>query len=465
MKRRDHSRLLADLAEAYTERSPRSAALHKEAKRHLVDGGSHAIRLGRPFPPRVVSATGAWIRDEDGHGILDFWQGHLANILGHNPEIVTSEVAKALEAGWGLQTGFCDRLQIEAADILCQRTGAEKVRFTTSGTLATMYAILLSCAHTGRDWVMKAGGGWHGGHPWGLKGVHYHAGNGFDDVESYGLPSDMTDRVLLTGFNDPQVLHDQFREHGDRISCLVLEPVCGAGGVLPATREYLQAAREVTSRHGSALVFDEVVTGFRFRAGDVGALYGVRPDLATFGKIIGGGMPVAAVAGRADLLELVGRSSDRRVAFSGGTFSAHPASLLAARTAMSHLVAHETDLYPRLAALGAATRQVLAHAFTQEGIYAQCTGHLEGVLPGSPLFMVHFPHRADAELLGPEDVFDPEVCDFRLSGETLQLALLLEDVFLFAAHGTVTAAHSEADIDTLRNACRKVAGRFKASLS
>ena len=115
MKTRDYSRLLAELADTYTQYSHQSGALNEESLKVLVDGGSHTLRLTQPFPPRIVTAQGAWLTDEDGHRILDFWQGHLANILGHNPEIVTSELARAFETGFGLQTGFTDRLQVETA--------------------------------------------------------------------------------------------------------------------------------------------------------------------------------------------------------------------------------------------------------------------------------------------------------------------------------------------------------------
>jgi glutamate-1-semialdehyde 2,1-aminomutase len=313
---------LAELAEEYAQHSPRSAALHEQAQEWQVDGGSHTLRLMQPFPPRITSALGAWLKDEDNHDILDFWQGHFANILGHNPEAITTVMALAFETNSGLQTGFTDRLQVETAHILCRQTGTERVRFTTSGTLATMYAIMLARAFTGRGLVMKMGGGWHGAQPWGLKGVHFHAGgDGFRRVETAGLPSALTDEVVVTRFNDPDVLRDHFAQHGDRLACLIVEPFLGAGGFILATPEYLQTARELTQRYGVTLIFDEVISGFRFRAGDVGTLYGVRPDLAIFGKIIGGGMPVAAVAGRADIMGLAGRE----VKFSGGTYSAHPA--------------------------------------------------------------------------------------------------------------------------------------------
>jgi glutamate-1-semialdehyde 2,1-aminomutase len=466
MKTRDYGPLLAELAEAYALYSPKSKALNQRAMRFQVDGGSHALRLIDPFPPRIVAAQGAWLKDEDGHDLLDFWQGHFANILGHNPEVITSVLAQSLGSGWGLQSGFTDRLQIETAEILCRQTGAEKARFTTSGALATMYAILLSRAFTGRNLVIKVGGGWHGAQPWALKGIGFHtgAGDGFQEVESDGVPVSITDQVIVTGFNEPDRLRDHFREYGDRVACFIVEPFLGAGGFVPATRQYLQTARELTHQYGAVLIFDEVISGFRFHAGGVGVLYGVQPDLTTFGKIIGGGMPVSAVAGRADIIGLVGRSAGHRVRFSGGTYSAHPASLLAAKTLMSYLVDHEAEIYPHLAKLGARVRHLMVAAFLEEGIYAWCTGYDDEVLPGSSMFMLHFPYEEDAELKRPEDWLNPRVCDITLGHKVMDQALLLEDVFMLRSHGAISTAHTEEDLDFLGEACRRVARRIKPYL-
>jgi glutamate-1-semialdehyde 2,1-aminomutase len=466
METRDYSGLLADLAEAYARYAPRSKALNERAQSVLVDGGSHTVRLRQPFPPRVLSVQGAWVTDEDGHQILDFWQGHLVNILGHNPPTLTSVLARAYESGFGLQTGFTDRLQIETAELLCQQTGSEQVRFTTSGTLATMYAILLARAYTGRTLVMKVGAGWHGAQPWALKGVGFNTegGDGFQRVESEGVPASVTDKVIVTDYNHPDKLQDHFREYGDQLACFIVEPFLGAGGCVPATLEYLQAARELADHYGVVLIFDEVISAFRFRAGSAAELYGVRPDLATYGKIIGGGMPVAAVAGRARIMELVGRQGGSKVKFSGGTYSAHPASLLAAKTLLAYLVDHEEEIYPRLADLGAGARRAIEMAFADEGIYACCTGHRSEVLPGSSIFMVHFPYRVDACLEGPQDWHNPSVCDVALRRLVVDLALLLEDLFLVHGHGAVSTAHTQSDLELLAEGCRRAAQRIKPYL-
>ncbi|MEJ5312118.1 MAG: aminotransferase class III-fold pyridoxal phosphate-dependent enzyme [Anaerolineae bacterium] len=462
MKTRDYTHLLGELRSEYAARAPKSAALNERAQRVLVDGGSHTLRLMQPFPPRIAVAHGAWVTDEDGHRLLDFWQGHLANILGHNPEVVTAAVLQALADGVGLQTGFTERYQVEAAELLCARTGAERVRFTTSGTLSTMYAILLARAFTGRDVVLKVGGGWHGAQPWALKGIGYHGEQGYQHVETAGLPSAVCEEVVVSRFNDPEMLREHFRQYGDRAACFIVEPFMGAGGFMPATREYLQTARELTTQYGAVLIFDEVIAGFRFRAGDTGALYGVQPDLATFGKIIGGGMPVAAVAGRADILNLASRAG--RVKFSGGTYSGHPASMLAAATMLRYLVAHETEIYPRLAVLGDRIRQILEDAFLDEGIYARCTGWGNDALPGSSIFMLHFPYQEGHPLSAPDDIFDPAVCDVALNGDVLQLALLLENVHITHGHGAASTAHTESDLNFLETACRTVAHRLSKSM-
>ena len=460
MKQRDYAPLMAEMAEAYARRAPTSAVMQERAARVLIDGVSNALRWIEPFPPRIVRARGAWVEDEDGNRILDFWQGHYANVLGHNPPVVTEALARAFADGFGLQTGFVDRAQVEAAELLCRRTGAERVRFTTSGALATMNAVLLARAFTGRDHVLKVGGGWHGGQPWGLKGVAFK--NGFDHADSRGLPPTVVDHVVLTRFNDPDHLHDVFRRYGDRLAAFIVEPVIGAGGMMPATREYLHAARALTRKHGALLILDEVITGFRFRAGNVGAKYGVSPDLTTFGKAIGGGMPVAAVAGRADVLAQCGRGGT--VKFEGGTYAGHPAAMLAAKTMLAHLVAHEDEIYPRLERLSAHTRRTVAEAFADEGIPVRFAGDRNEDLPNPSLHMLLFPYEDGRALDTPDEVLDPAVCDHVLSERVLRLALLLENVHTVHGLGATTAAHTEDDLAFLAEACRRAARRVKPFL-
>lgn len=466
MIKRDFTRLIKELHEEYSTKFPKSALINKRAKKYLVDGGSHTLRLFQPFPPRIVSAAGAWLKDEDGHDILDFWQGHLANILGHNPFLITEEISKAFKRGLGLQLGLTDKLQLETAEVLCRQTGAERARFTTSGSLATMYSCFLSRSFTGRDLIMKVGGGWHGSQPWGLKGIKYHSNSKghYNYVDSEGVPKTVTDDILITHFNDTNMLADQFRKHGEKIACLIIEPFLGSGGLIPASKEYLQNCRELTEHNGAVLILDEVISGFRFRAGNLGKLYGVQPDLATFGKIMGGGMPVAAVAGRKEIMDLIGAGGNNRVSFSGGTYSAHPASLLAAKTMMTYLVENEKKIYPHLAVMGENARKTMEGAFLEQGIFARCTGYSNDVIPGSSMITLHFPYDENVSIDDPEKIFDPSVCDVTLGRDIVTLALLLENVHILKGHGAVSTAHTEEELSFLGRACHQAARRIKPYL-
>jgi glutamate-1-semialdehyde 2,1-aminomutase len=459
---RDHSFFMKELNEAYAQHSPQSALLNQRAQKVMIDGGSHGLRLIKPFPPRIVSAKGARVKDEDGHDILDFWQGHYANILGHNPDTVADVLAQAFSSNYGLQSGFTDRLQIEVAEILCKQTGAERVRFTTSGALATMNAVLLARAFTGRELVIKVGGGWHGGQPWGLKGVYFANGAEPWTIETQGLPAALTREIIVSRYNDPQMLRDHFKEYGNRAACFIVEPFMGSGGFMPATPEYIRTARQLADQYGVILIFDEVISGFRFRAGDLGSMFGVKPDLATFAKIIGGGMPVAAVAGRADIMQLCTRGG--KVRFPGGTYSGHPASLLAAKTLLTYLIEHEQEIYPRIARLGAKVRLTIEEAFASQDIFVRCTGNTNDVVRGSSFAVPQFPYDSKQALASPDDVNDPSLCDVEFRDHVFQVALLLEDINVVHGGGSVSMAHSEADIALLGEACRRVARRVKPYL-
>lgn len=460
-KPRDYSKLTNELAAEYARHSPQSAALNERAHQTMIDGGSHSLRLIKPFPPRLVSARGAYVQDADGHALLDFWQGHYANVLGHNPAVITAALVHALQSGYGLQSGFTDQLQIEVAEILCKQTGAERVRFTTSGALATMNAIMLARAFTGRELVMKVGGGWHGAQPWGLIGVNFANRAEPWGIESHGLPSEIARQVVVTRYNHTDQLRAHFKEYGNRLACFIVEPFMGAGGFMPATGEYLRAARQLCDQSGVVLILDEVISGFRFRAGNLGALYNIQPDLTTLAKVLGGGMPVAAVAGRADILKLCGRAGGNKVRFQGGTYSGHPASMVAAKALLTHLVEHEDEIYPRLAQLGALTRQTIEDAFAAEGIFARCTGHPNDTLRGSSMAVPQFPYDEKQSLASPDDVNDPALCDVELRDHLFQLALLLEDVHVVHGGGSLSTAHTEQDIARLGEACRRVARRVK----
>ncbi|MBN2205822.1 MAG: aminotransferase class III-fold pyridoxal phosphate-dependent enzyme [Candidatus Aminicenantes bacterium] len=457
------ARLIAALEDRYRRRTPKGFRIHERARKVMVRGGSHTLRLWSPYPVSLSRAKGALIWDADANAYTDYWQGHYANILGHNPAVVLRALRGIHEEG-ALQTGFEEAVQIELAEIIQRQLGWEgnRVRFTTSGTLATMYAVMLAEAYTGRELVLKVGGGWHGASPYLLKGVHFDPVRGFDHADSAGVPSALSRKTLVTRFGDLDSLKAVLKAKGDRIACFIVEPFLGAGGFLPAPKDYLREARRLTERYGVLLIFDEIISGFRFAPTGLQTLYGIRPDLSTLGKLIGGGHAVSAVVGRADIMGGCEARAPRgrRVVFEGGTFSAHAEYVAAGLALVKHLIRHADEVYPRLARLGERLRRGIASAFAASGIEARCTGGGNDVVPGSSLFFIHFP-RSGAPFRTVDDLHDPRVSDADLRERILKLALLNEGVHVMHGGGAVSTAHDDAAVLRTIDACAEVGRLFK----
>jgi glutamate-1-semialdehyde 2,1-aminomutase len=327
-----------------------------------------------------------------------------------------------------------------------------------------MYAVMLAQGLTGRDLVLKVGGGWHGASPYLLKGVNFRPEEGFEGRESAGLLDDIVRRTLITRFDDGDDLLRVIEANGDRIACFIVEPFLGVGGFLPASREYLALARSLTEKHGIVLIFDEIISGFRFCPAGVQTLYGVRPDLTTFGKIIGGGHAVAAVVGPSRLMEGCERSGRDRVMFEGGTFSSHAEYMKAGLIMLGHLARNAATVYPRLARAGEKLRRGVEQAFAAEGIAARCTGDGNDVVRGSSLVMVHFPREGRAAGPGPEELQDERRVDRALREDLLKLALLVHGVNVVHGGGAVSAAHREGDLATTLAAYGEAARLFRKYL-
>lgn len=458
----DKKRLLDDLIRSYRRQHKKSETLFKKASKHLVTGGSHNLRLFSPFPFYDIQCSGSRVWDADGNIYVDFWQGHFANVLGHNPKVVVKALQDSFQKSQGLASGFPGHNQMELAELILGRIGADKIRFTTSGTLATMYSIMLAKAFTQRELVMKVGGGWHGAHPFALRGITAYD-HGMTRMESAGLPSGTEAMIIMTRFNDMQDLEDTFKEYGERTACFILEPFIGAGGFIFSQKEYLQRARELTRQFGSLLIFDEVVSGFRFHAGGVQSLYGITPDLTVFGKAIGGGMPVSAVAGKEDVIALCGPDAppDVKVKFEGGTFSAHPAAMLAGLTYLTYLKKNESEIYPRIGRLGAKVRKEIEEIFTSQGFNVKCTGYGDSVAEHSSLVGVQFLKDEVDRISFPEQVWNPEVCDLELREKIFKLAMLEEGFNIFHGYGAISTAHTEGDIQTSLDAVERIAKRWR----
>jgi len=465
MTRIEKKNLLEELVRAYRRKHRKSEEFFARASRYQVKGGSHNLRLFDPFPFYDLVARGSRVKDVDGNEYIDYWQGHFANILGHNPPQITEALAKIFHNGQGLASGFPGCLQTELAELILKSVKADKIRFTTSGTLSTMYAVMLAMAATKRSIVMKVGGGWHGAHPFLLKGITTYV-RGLNCLESAGLPPGTDSLTVVTRFNDTEDLEAKFKEYGERLACLIIEPFIGVGGFIFSKPEYLRRVRELTQACGCLLIFDEVVSGFRFHAGGVQTLYGIQPDLSVFGKAIGGGMPVSAVAGKEDIMALCGTeiAPGQEVKFDGGTFSAHPASMLSGLIFLRHLTQHQNEVYPQIGKLGDKVRRTIEEIFAAHGFHVRCTGYPNAAVKTSSLVGVHFMNEPVDKIEFPEQVWNQDLCDIEVREKIFKLAMLGEGINIFHGFGAISAAHTEEDIQASIDAVERVARKWKRSL-
>ncbi len=421
------------LKELYVQRRPSSKVLWERAQGVMAGGVSHNIRLVHPYPFFVKGARGAWIEDIDGNRYLDFWMGHYAHILGHRPPFVANALSSAvLQRGYHF--GLVNSEEVELAELICRLVPcAQRVRFCTSGTEATMYAVRLARAATGRRVILKAMGGWHGANTDLCFGIHPP----FQGADSQGLLPEAHRGIRLFPFNDEEETRRIIRDTGEELAGVIVEPVMGVGGFVAAETGFLQMLREETERLGAVLIFDEVISGFRVDLGGAQGLFGIIPDLVTLGKVIGGGFPAGAIAGKRELMELARPGGP--VLIGGGTFSCNPLSMLAGLLTLRFLERNAGWLYPHLNQRGEELRREVERAGREHGLPVRCTG------TGS-LFMTHL--LKDPEEKGPLN--SPQKIEELTQGEwrdtTLRLAMLVNGVHLLHGGGAISLAHGEKEL-------------------
>ncbi|MDF3149463.1 aminotransferase class III-fold pyridoxal phosphate-dependent enzyme, partial [Streptomyces sp. T21Q-yed] len=390
---------LDDLVRRYTARTPTSKRIAQRYRRVLAD--SRAVvgfRSGTKemlYPLAGRRASGARLEDVDGNEYVDITMGFGVLLFGHEPDFVTEAVREHLSRG--IQLGPRTIETGEAAELLAELTGLERVAFANSGTEANSAAIRLARAATGRDKIVTFLGAYHG-HADNVLGRT--SGSGPHQVTvpvSRGVPQAAVSDLLVLDYGSDTAL-ETIARHADDIAAVVVEPVQSRHPSLQPV-EFVRKLRELTRRHGIVLLFDEMLTGFRPAPRGAQELYGVTPDLATYGKLLGGGFPIGAIAGRADIMDGVdggfwsyGDDSypPADTTFFGGTYIQHPVSMVAARAVLTHLKEHSPHLQERLNARTAELATTLNGFFEAEEY---------------PLRMSHFgsqfrfEHRADMELL------------------------------------------------------------------
>lgn len=317
----------------------KSESLFSEAQRHLVGGVNSPVRAFKAVggtPIFISKAKGAHIEDADGNTYIDFVGSWGPMILGHNAPPVIKAVKSALENGTSF--GAPCALEVELAQkIKGAIPSIDLIRFTSSGTEATMSALRLARAYTKRARIMKFEGAYHGH----SDGLLVSAGSGattFGVPSSAGVPDFLAQSTWVLPYNDALALEDLFFKQGPNVAAVIVEPVCGNMGVVPPTKEFLETLTKLTQQYGSLLIFDEVMTGFRLGWGGAQEMFSITPDLTCLGKIIGGGFPVGAFGGRQDIMEMLAPLGP---VYQAGTLSGNPIAMAAGSATLQALCAEK----------------------------------------------------------------------------------------------------------------------------
>ena len=344
----------------------RSQALQKRAERFFPGGVNSPVRAFRAVggePPFIERAEGAWLIDADGNRYIDYFGSWGPMILGHAfpPVVEAIERAARYSASFGASTAAEADL---AERIAVCYPAVEKMRFVSSGTEATMSAIRLARAATGRKIVIKFEGCYHGH----ADGLLVKAGSGvatFGIPGSAGVPEEIAHLTLALPYNDLSAVEAAFDAHRDEIAAVILEPVVGNAGCIPPAPGYLAGLRALTANRGALLIVDEVMTGFRVALGGACELYGLAPDLVTLGKIVGGGLPVGVFGGKRQLMDLVSPAGPM---YQAGTLSGNPLAMAAGLATVGHLQEHAAEVYPRLEAAAKAVTEGVAQEAARAGV-------------------------------------------------------------------------------------------------
>ena len=419
------------MTESYEARTRKSKGLFERAKKVFAGGVNHNARFYEPYPIFVRRARAQYIWDEDDNRYTDYWLGHMALLLGHSPKMVVD--ALRTQAPEGTHYGMGSRLSVEFGEVV-QKTVpcAEEMRFCNTGAEATMYLVRLARGFTGKRTIIKMAGGWHGFNTELNKGVHQP----FDRAESAGILEEEQAHVRNVRFNDLEAAEGEVRRSNGDTAAIFLEPVLGAGGCIPADRDYLKGLRELADRTGVLLAFDEIITGYRLALGGAQEWYGVKPDLATLGKTAGGGMPLGLVCGRKDILALADPTNKSKfVSIGGGTFSENPMTMVAGLATVRYLRRKADQIYPKLKKSGAELRKRIDEELREKGVEAHTTGL------GS-LFLTHF---------GPEPKSAEEAAmEGRKTKVEYGLYLMSRGIYVLPGHPCgLSTCHTEKDLGQL----------------
>ncbi len=428
----------------------RSQELQRRAERYLPGGVNSPVRAFRAVggdPPFLARAQGAHLWDADGNRYLDYFGSWGPMILGHAHPLVVEAIQRAAERGASFGASTAPEANL-AELVIAAVPSIEKLRFVSSGTEATMSAIRVARAFTGRKYVIKFEGCYHGH----SDGLLVKAGSGlatFGLPGSAGVPEEIAHWTLALPFNDLPALQAAFAQHPDEIACVIVEPVVGNMGCVAPATGYLQGLRRMTQEAGSLLIFDEVMTGFRLALGGAQQLFGIDPDLTCLGKIIGGGVPCAAFGGKAKMMDLLAPLGP---VYQAGTLSGNPLAMAAGVATLQYLAEHQEEVYEGLEKHTAAVAAGIAGAAREAGV-AVVTNRVGSMVTwfftGSPVTDFTTAAASDMEAFG------------RFHRAMLDQGVWLPPSQFEAAF--LSAAHTDADIAFTVEAARKAFAAMHAT--
>jgi glutamate-1-semialdehyde 2,1-aminomutase len=436
--------------ELYKNKTFESMNLYFKSKEIFPGGVNHNIRYFKPYPFFTVKAKGKYLKDIDGNKYIDFWNGHWALILGHSPKFVSDKLKKQLKKG--TLYGTVNKKSIQLGELINKAMPlAENIRFSSTGSEATMYAIRLARAKTGKRVIAKVIGGWHGFNSNLLQSVNYP----YEVDEGKGLIEDEEQFVESIQFNDLDRSIKVLESIKDDLAGIIIEPILGGAGCITPVDGYLDGLKYFVIKHDSLLILDEIVTGFRMSFNGAMNYYKLEPDIFTLGKIIGGGLPIGAVCGKKEIMKLadVTNTNEKSTycSIGGGTFSANPLTMTAGYNTLKYLK-NNPNVYEKINSLGDIARNELSKLFKELQIESEITGI------GS-LFMIHFLNDKVKKINSALDV--------SLSNTELlinyNLALIAKHniFFLPMKMGAFSYAHEKEDVYKLVEATRQIFSTVK----
>ena len=429
----------------YKKNTIKSSRLFKKSKKFHVNGVHHNIRFFEPYPFVTKSSKGKFLVDVDSNKYVDYWMGHWSLILGHSPKNVLHDAKTQLDNGW--MHGTLSNNTIKLSEKISKAVPvAEKIRYATTGTEATMYAVRLARTATRRKIIAKIDGGWHGYTTDLLKTVNWP----FQKSESRGIADEK--HIISLPYNNLENSIRILKSISNDLAAVIIEPVLGGGGCIPATKEYLTGIEEFCHKNNSLFILDEIVTGFRFRYGCLYDTMKLEPDIVTLGKIVGGGFPIGVICGKDEFMNYANTSlfsKSNRAYIGGGTFSANPLSMIAGESTLRMIKNKGNILYERLNMLGSKTRKMLDKKFAGDVI---TTG-------AGSLFLTHFLKGKITEI---KNSTDAAKCNTKKLHDYHFHMIANDKIFFLPGKlGAFSDVHTKSDITAIMKSTDNFLTKFK----